>query len=141
MFASWGRLIRRALVLGIGVAALALAGLFGTGVFAPLQSAGGFTAPASQSAAATKLAQPAFGRDVPDVVVLYASRSMTVADPAYRAAVTNALSRRVGGELLLNRPVAVRQPQSSAGMCDPAAPGTAKRRPSRSAEAAAFSDH
>lgn len=95
MFASWGRLMwrRRVLVLVIGVASMALAGLFGTGVFARLQSAGGFTAPGSQSTTAAVLAQRAFGRDVPDVVVLYSSKSMTVADPAYRAAVTNALAR------------------------------------------------
>src|ERR1700739_1665102 len=94
MFASWGRLLyrRRALVLLAGLVGVAIAGVFGTGVFGRLQSAGGFTAPGSQSAVATSLAQRAFGRDAPDVVVLYSSTTMTVADPAYRAAVTGALS-------------------------------------------------
>src|SRR5262249_1994154 len=41
---------------------------------------------------ASDLARKAFGRDTADVVVLYRSAAMTVADPAYRQAVTGTLA-------------------------------------------------
>src|SRR2546427_112003 len=71
---------------------VAFAGVWGTGVFGSLQTAGGFNAPDSQSQHASDLASAAFGRDTSDVVVLYKSASLTVTDPAYRAAVTSTLA-------------------------------------------------
>jgi len=93
MFETWGRAIyrRRRLVLVLSLIVVAFAGVWGTGVFGSLQSAGGFNAPHSQSQRASDLAAAAFGRDTGDVVVLYKSATMTVADPAYRAAVTRTL--------------------------------------------------
>ena len=94
MFEAWGRFIyrRRRLVLLAAVVAVAGAAVWGTGVFGSLQSGGGFTAPGSQSEQASNLPTRAFGRDTADVVVLYRSATMTVADPAYRRAVTGALA-------------------------------------------------
>jgi uncharacterized membrane protein YdfJ with MMPL/SSD domain len=93
MFETWGRMIyrRRRLVLALALVVVAFAGVWGTGVFGSLQSAGGFNAPDSQSQHASDLASAAFGRDAADVVVLYRSAGLTVADPAYRAAVTRTL--------------------------------------------------
>ena len=94
MFEAWGRFIfrRRRLVLLAAVIAVIGAAVWGTGVFSSLQSGGGFTAPGSQSQQASDLATKAFGRDTADVVVLYRSATMTVADPAYRQAVTRTLA-------------------------------------------------
>jgi trehalose monomycolate/heme transporter len=94
MFEIWGRAVyrRRVLALLIGLIALAGAAAWGTGVFGSLQSSGGFTPPSSQSQRASNLADSAFGRNDADVVVLYRSPAMTVADPAYRAAVTRSLA-------------------------------------------------
>jgi RND superfamily putative drug exporter len=94
MFEGWGRFIyrRRRVVLLVAAVAMAAAALWGTGVFAKLQSGGGFTAPGSQSQRASDLAARAFGRDAADVVVLYRSPRQTVRDPGYRAAVTGALA-------------------------------------------------
>ena len=93
MFETWGRAIyrRRRLVLVMTLAVVVFAGVWGTGVFGSLQSAGGFNTPNSQSQRAADLAASAFGRDSGDVVVLYQSATRTVADPAYRAAVTRTL--------------------------------------------------
>ncbi|HCU92348.1 MAG TPA: hypothetical protein DHU96_06240 [Actinobacteria bacterium] len=94
MFEGWGRFVyrRRRLVLLVAAVAMAGAAVWGTGVFAKLQSGGGFTAPGSQSQQASDLATRAFGRDTADVVVLYRSASQTVRDPGYRAAVTATLA-------------------------------------------------
>jgi trehalose monomycolate/heme transporter len=94
VFEAWGRFIyrRRRLVLLAAVVAVVGAALWGTGVFGSLQSGGGFTAPGSQSEQASNIATKAFGRDTADVVVLYRSATMTVADPAYRQAVTTTLA-------------------------------------------------
>src|ERR1035437_10746967 len=93
MFETWGRAMyrRRRLVLVITLAVVVFAGVWGTGVFGSLQSAGGFNTPNSQSQRAADLAASAFGRDSGDVVVLYQSATRAVADPAYRAAVTRTL--------------------------------------------------
>jgi trehalose monomycolate/heme transporter len=93
MFEAWGRIVyrRRRLVIIITLAIVAFAGVWGTGVFGSLQSAGGFDTPNSQSQHSSDLAAAAFGRDAGDVVVLYQSATRTVADPAYRAAVTRTL--------------------------------------------------
>src|SRR5579863_5938244 len=79
---------------------MAGAAVWGTGVFGSLQSGGGFTAPGSQSEQASNLATKAFGRDTADVVVLYRSATMTVADPAYRQAVTRTLAALPPGRVL-----------------------------------------
>src|SRR5712691_5518132 len=94
MFESWGRIIyrRMRLVLVLTMIVVAFAGAWGTGVCGSLQTAGGFNAPGSQSQHASDLASAAFGRDTSDVVVLYKSASLTVTDPAYRAAVTSTLA-------------------------------------------------
>jgi trehalose monomycolate/heme transporter len=94
MFEIWGRAIyrRRLLALVLTLIALAAAAAWGTGVFGSLQSSGGFTPPNSESQRASNLAASAFGRNDADVVVLYRSPTMTVADPAYRAAVTRSLA-------------------------------------------------
>ncbi len=94
MFESWGRVVyaRRRLVLVLAGIAVAAAAVWGTGVFGALQSAGGFTAPGSQSQQESDLATRAFGRDTADVVVLYSSPRLTVRDAAFRAAVTRTLA-------------------------------------------------
>ena len=102
MFEAWGRFIyrRRRLVLLAAALAVTSAAVWGTGVFSSLQSGGGFTAPGSQSEQASSLATKAFGRDTADVVVLYRSATMTVADPAYRRAVTSTLAALPRGKVL-----------------------------------------
>jgi RND superfamily putative drug exporter len=94
MFEAWGRAIyrHRRLVLILSVAVVAFAGLWGTRVFGSLQTAGGFTAPNSESQQAADLASATFGHDQGDVVVLYSSDKLTVTDPAFRGAVTKTLS-------------------------------------------------
>ena len=94
MFESWGRALarRRRLVLALTLVFAAFAAAWGTGVFGKLSSGDNFTPPASQSQHEANLASQVFGRNDADVVVLYHSAAMTVADPAYRQAVTNALS-------------------------------------------------
>jgi trehalose monomycolate/heme transporter len=94
MFEAWGRVLsrRRRLTLAITLLFVAFAGLWGTGVFGKLSSGDNFTPPASQSQHEANLADQVFGRNDADVVVLYHSATMTVADPAYRQAVTAALS-------------------------------------------------
>ncbi len=94
MFEAWGRIIqrRRWLVLAIGLIGVAIAAVWGTGVFRSLQSSGGFAPPNSQSQTASNVIAHALGRDTADVVVLYRSAARTVDDPAYRAAVTGNLT-------------------------------------------------
>jgi trehalose monomycolate/heme transporter len=94
MFEAWGRGLYRArrLTLVIGVLFAVAAGVWGTGVFSKLTSGNSFTPPDSQSNQESNLAASVFGRNDADVVVLYRSDAMTVADPAYRQAVTAALA-------------------------------------------------
>ena len=94
MFEAWGRALsrRRRLTLAITLLFVAFAGVWGTGVFGKLSSGDNFTPPASQSQHEANVADQVFGRNDADVVVLYHSATMTVADPAYRQAVTAALS-------------------------------------------------
>jgi trehalose monomycolate/heme transporter len=101
MFEAWGRFVyrRRRLVLVLAAAVVTAAAVWGTGVFSRLQSGGGFTPPGSQSQQASDLATRAFGRDTADVVVLYRSPSLTVRDPAYRAAVTRSLAALPTGKV------------------------------------------
>ena len=94
MFQAWGRVLyrRRRLALGLTLALVAFAGIWGTGVFGRLSSGDNFTPPASQSQREANAADQVFGRNDADVVVLYHSASMTVSDPGYRRAVTAALN-------------------------------------------------
>jgi RND superfamily putative drug exporter len=94
MFEGWGRTVyrRRWLVLAVAAIGLVVFAVWGTGVFGTLQSAGGFTAPGSQSQREANLAARTFGRDAGDLVVLYSSKTATVADPAFRSAVTDTLA-------------------------------------------------
>jgi trehalose monomycolate/heme transporter len=94
MFEAWGRALytRRRLTLGIALVLVAFAAVWGTGVFGKLSAGNSFTPPASQSQREADQASQVFGRNDADVVVLYRSATMTVGDPAYRQAVTAALS-------------------------------------------------
>src|SRR5580692_987683 len=90
MFEAWGRGLYRArrLTLVLAVLFAVAAGVWGTGVFSKLTSGNTFTPPSSESSRESALATSVFGRNEADVVVLYHSAAMTVADPAYRRAVT-----------------------------------------------------
>ncbi len=92
MFHRWGHLVhrRRFAVLVAGAVFVAVAALWGTGVFGAL-SGGGFEDPDSESAAASAQAAEVFGRTAADVVVLYEDAELTVDDPQFRAAVTQTL--------------------------------------------------
>ena len=94
MFESWGRTLfrRRRLTLGLAFLFVIFAAVWGTGVFSRLSSGDNFTPPTSQSQREANQADQVFGRNDADVVVLYRSAAMTVADPAYRQAVTTALA-------------------------------------------------
>src|ERR1022692_2874448 len=94
VFERWGRAAyrRRRLVLVIALLVAVVGGLWGTTIFAKVQTAGGFDAPNSQSQHEANLATQAFGRDAGDVVVLYSSKTLTTASPAFRSAVTHALA-------------------------------------------------
>jgi uncharacterized membrane protein YdfJ with MMPL/SSD domain len=94
MFERWGRTAyrRRRLILVIALLVAVVGGVWGTSIFAKVQTAGGFDAPNSQSQHEASLATQAFGRDAGDVVVLYSSKSLSTAAPAFRSAVTHALA-------------------------------------------------
>jgi trehalose monomycolate/heme transporter len=101
MFEAWGRRLYRARRLTLVIALLftVAAGVWGTGVFAKLNSGNTFTPPNSQSNVESALATSLFGRDGADVVVLFHSASRTVADPAYRQAVAEYVARLPRGEV------------------------------------------
>ena len=101
MFESWGRVVyaRRRLILVLAAIVVVAAAVWGTRVFGALQSAGGFSAPGSQSQQESDLAARTFGRDSADVVVLYSSPRLTVHDVAFRAAVTRTLAALPAGEV------------------------------------------
>jgi trehalose monomycolate/heme transporter len=94
MFEAWGRTLyrRRRLTLVITLVLVAFAAVWGTGVFGKLSAGNNFTPPDSQSQREADQAAQVFGRNDADVVVLYRSATMTVADPGYRQAVTRALA-------------------------------------------------
>ncbi len=80
IFERWGRTaFRRRLILVIALLTAVLGVVWGTTVFAKVQTAGGFDAPNSQSQHEATLATKAFGRDAGDVVVLYSSKTLTTA--------------------------------------------------------------
>ena len=92
MFETWGRLVhrRRKLILWLSLAAVLFFGVWGTGVFGAVTTAGGFDTPGSDSHRAAQLIEDGFGRSEPDVVVLYSGRD--VDDPAVKDAVTSSLA-------------------------------------------------
>src|SRR5450432_1785194 len=94
IFERWGRTAyrRRRLILLLALLVAVLGAVWGTSIFAKVQTAGGFDAPNSQSQHEASLATTAFGRDAGDVVVLYSSKTLTTAAPAFRSAVTHALA-------------------------------------------------
>jgi uncharacterized membrane protein YdfJ with MMPL/SSD domain len=94
MFEAWGRTLyrRRRLTLALTLVLVAFAAVWGTGVFGKLSAGNNFTPPDSQSQREADQAAQVFGRNDADVVVLYRSATMTVADPGYRQAVTAALA-------------------------------------------------
>jgi trehalose monomycolate/heme transporter len=94
VFETWGRTAyrRRRLVLVIALLVGVVGVIWGTTIFSKVQTAGGFDAPGSQSQHEANLATKAFGRDAGDVVVLYSSKTLTTAAPAFRSAVTATLA-------------------------------------------------
>ena len=94
IFGRWGRTAyrRRRLILVIALLVAALGALWGTSIFAKVQTAGGFDAPNSQSQHEAALAANTFGRDAGDVVVLYSSKTLSTASPAFGSAVTSTLA-------------------------------------------------
>ena len=94
MFEAWGRVIYRGrrLTLVVALVLVAFAAVWGTGVFGKLIVRQRLHPAGQPEPAEADLAAQAFGRNDADVVVLYRSAAMTVADPAYRQAVTAALA-------------------------------------------------
>jgi uncharacterized membrane protein YdfJ with MMPL/SSD domain len=93
MFEALGRVMyrRRRWVVGLSLAFVVFAGVWGTGVFGAMTS-GGFNDPDSESTRAVEVAERELGRGGGDVVVLYSSDDLTVDDPAYAAAVEESLA-------------------------------------------------
>ena len=94
-FDIWGRMVHRRhrLVLVMASISVLFALAWGTGVFHQLQTAGGFSAPNSQSQKEGDMATSTFGRDAGDVVVLYSSPVQKVGSPPFERAVTGTLDR------------------------------------------------
>ena len=86
MFETWGRIVfrRRALALVIAAAGMVFAAVWGTQVFGALSSGDTFTPPDSQSQREADAAARTFGRNTADVVVLYRSARLTVAERCLR---------------------------------------------------------
>jgi uncharacterized membrane protein YdfJ with MMPL/SSD domain len=105
MFEAWGRTAYRfrRLIAGLGLIFLVGAGVYGPLVFGALQSGGGFSAPASQSATADNLAAATVGRDTADVVVLYRMHGVPVSDPRFKAAVTASLDALPAADVTAER--------------------------------------
>ncbi len=100
MFDSLGRVVhtrRRWFVAGTLVF-IALASVWGTQVFGALKG-GGFGDPRSGSAQAAKIINDRIGPAGDELVVVYESRTMTVDDPGFRAAVTGTLTRLPGADV------------------------------------------
>lgn len=94
MLDSLGRRVhrRRRWVIAGALIFVALASVWGTQVFSALKG-GGFDDPGSGSAQAAKIIDDRIGPAAGELVVLYESRTRTVDDPAFRAAVTGTLAR------------------------------------------------
>jgi uncharacterized membrane protein YdfJ with MMPL/SSD domain len=94
MFESLGRFVhqRRRWVLAGALVFIVIALVWGTQVFGALKS-GGFEDPKSGSAQANKIINERIGPSADELIVLYESRSATVDDPSFRAAVTGTLAK------------------------------------------------
>src|SRR5437899_6849243 len=94
MFDSLGHFVhqRRRWVIAGALIFIAIASVWGTQVFGALKG-GGFDDPRSGSSHAAKIINDRIGPADDELVVLYESRSATVDDPAFRAAVTGTLAR------------------------------------------------
>jgi RND superfamily putative drug exporter len=93
MMQTWGHLVaqRARIVLIGGLALVALAAVFGLGVFDRLSN-GGFEDPASESTRSLAKEHATFTSHDTDVVAIYSSPSMKVNDPAFKASVSNVIS-------------------------------------------------
>ncbi|MCP2276501.1 MMPL family transporter [Nocardia amikacinitolerans] len=96
MFTRWGDLVYRLrwAVIGIVCAALLALGGYGFGLEDHLSSSG-WDDPTSESAAAARISDSAFGRDhTSDVIVLYtAPEGKTIDDPQFREKIVDSLNR------------------------------------------------
>src|SRR2546430_4952579 len=94
MFARWGQFVGKArwFVLAAGLALTVFGATWGTGVFGSL-SAGGFNDPTTRANQVRQQITRELGDQDSDVLVLYSDPSRTADDPAFRTAVTGALSR------------------------------------------------
>ena len=137
---SWGRVMyrRRRLVLLAAVLFVLLAGVWGTSIFAKVQTAGGFNAPGSQSQQEASLATSAFGRNAADVVVLVPQHEPDRRDPAFRSAVTAATGGPAAQPGRVRTPPtgppARRQFVSASGHADLRGPRAGRRRRRRPAD-------
>jgi RND superfamily putative drug exporter len=100
MFASWGLSLARWrwVVLVLSFVAVAAAGVWGPGVVSRL-SGGGFDDPNSPASTAEQRIAATVGRQDGDIVALYSSRTLTVDDPAFKAAVEASLGSMPGPDV------------------------------------------
>jgi len=93
MMQTWGAMVARRAwtVLVAGLVLVVAAAIFGLGVFASLSN-GGFDNPASESSRSLAREHATFVSHDVDVVVIYASPSLRVSDPAFRTAVSNVIA-------------------------------------------------
>ncbi|WP_280233809.1 MMPL family transporter [Nocardia cyriacigeorgica] len=96
MFTRWGDLVYRLrfAVIGVVVAALLALGGYGLGLGDHLSNSG-WDDPTSESAAAARISDSAYGRDhTSDVIVLYtAPEGTTIQDPAFSSKIIDSLNR------------------------------------------------
>lgn len=94
MLARLGKRIygSRWLVLCTALAFVAVAAIYGTGVFGSLKSGGGFTDPASESTKAQSLIDTQFPNSSTDVIILMKSDTLKATDPAFVTAATHLLT-------------------------------------------------
>jgi len=98
MFSSWGTAISRFrwLVLALAVAFLAVAGVWGIGVFGKMSGSSSLNDPASESQRINQQVLADFGPQSQDIVALYSSTTATVTDPRFAEAVRAAEARAHG---------------------------------------------
>ncbi|MHB8273980.1 MAG: MMPL family transporter [Dermatophilaceae bacterium] len=92
MMQTWGRVVARRArtVLIAGLVLVAVAAVFGLGVFGSLSN-GGFDDPASESARSLVKEHATFTSHDADIVIIYSSPTMKVSDPAFRESVSNVI--------------------------------------------------
>ena len=100
MFARLGARVHdhRRAVLALAALVVAIAAVVGTSVFGKLVD-GGFEDPGSESQRAVVAAEQAFGRTAGDVLAVYRSDELAVADPAFRDEVTTLLDALPGDDV------------------------------------------